>query len=248
MLSSYAWHTLHPRFISADSVVVDLGANEGRFSQVIVREFGSACHAVEPDPAIFARIPADDRIKKYCLAIGGTEGRVAFSVAESSLASRVVDHVNGGAKTIEVEQMTLAGFMRRFQIAGIDVLKLDIEGAEIAAIDACEDELLRAIRQITIEIHDFCRIVRPQEVDRVLGRLRRLGFSCVRMSRVGHQDTWCVNRRLCRISDLEIAFIRLFVRYYWGAFRVLKRRLGLAMTERPWDFRRLPASANKASP
>lgn len=239
MLSSYAWHTLHPRFISADTVVVDLGANEGRFSQLITREFGSACHAVEPDPAIFARIPANERIRKYCLAIGGTVGRVPFSIAESSLASRVVEDSSPGAETIEVEQTTLADFVQGFRIPRMDVLKVDIEGAEIAAIDACEDDLLRTIGQITIEFHDFCGIVPPEDAERVLGRLERLGFSCVRMSRVGHQDTWCVNRRICRISDLEIAFIRLFVRYYWGAFRVLKRRLGLAMTERPWDFRRL---------
>jgi FkbM family methyltransferase len=239
MLSSYIWHTLHPRFVDADSVVVDLGANEGNFSLAIAREFGSACHAVEPDPAIFARIPPEDRIKKYCLAIGGTEGRVRFSVAESSLASRVVEGADESGQTIDVEQMTVAGFVRRFHVTGIDVLKMDIEGAEVAAIDACEDDLLRAIRQITIEIHDFCGLVSPAEVERVLARLKRLGFTCVRMSRVGHQDTWCINRRLCRISDLEIAFVRFFVRYYWGAFRVLKRRLGLAMTERPLDFRRL---------
>jgi FkbM family methyltransferase len=239
MLSSYVWHTLHPRFIGKDSVVVDLGANEGNFSQAMVREFGSACHAVEPDPAIFARIPAHDRIRKYCFAIGGTDGRVPFSVAESSLASRVVEHADGRAETIEVEQMTLAGFLRRFGIPRIDVLKLDIEGAEIAALDACEDDLLRAIKQITIEIHDFCGIVPASDAERMLARLKRLGFFCVRMSRVGHQDTWCVNRRLCRISGVEIAFIRLFVRYYWGAFRVLKRGLGLELTERPLDFRRL---------
>lgn len=239
MLSSYAWHSLHPRFIGADSVVVDLGANEGRFSQVIVREFGSVCHAVEPDPAILARIPANERISKYCLAIGGTVDRVRFSIAESSLASRVVEDSSRDVETIEVEQTTLADFIRRFQIPRVDVLKVDIEGAEIAALDACADDLLRAIGQITIEFHDFCGIVPPADVVRVLGRLERLGFSCVRMSRVGHQDTWCVNRRVCRISGLEIAFVRLFVRYYWGAFRVLKRRLGFAMTERPWDFRRL---------
>jgi FkbM family methyltransferase len=237
MLSSYAWHTLHPRFIHAESVVVDLGANEGNFSQAIVQGFGSACHAVEPDPAIFARIPADGRIRKYCLAIGATAGHVPFAVAESSLASRVVEP-DGRDDTIEVEQMTLAGFLQRFHIREIDVLKVDIEGAEIAAIDACEDDLLRALRQITIEIHDFCGLVSPSDADRVLARLERLGFSCVRMSRVGHQDTWCVNRRLCRISGVELAFIRLFTRYYWGAFRVLKRRLGLAMTEAPLDFRR----------
>jgi FkbM family methyltransferase len=239
MLSSYAWHTLHPRFIGADTVVVDLGANEGRFSQVIVREFGSVCHAVEPDPAILARIPANERISKYCLAIGGTVGHARFSIAESSVASRVLEDSDRGAETIEVEQTTLADFVRRLRLPRVDVLKIDIEGAEIATLDACEDDLLRAISQITIEFHDFCGIVPPADVERVLRRLEHLGFSCVRMSRVGHQDTWCVNRRLCRISDLEIVFIRFFVRYYWGAFRVLKRRLGLAMTERPWDFRRL---------
>ena len=68
--------------------------------------------------SIFARIPAADRIKKYCLAIGGTEGRVRFSVAESSLASRVVEGADDSGQTIEVEQMTVAGFVRRFRVQG----------------------------------------------------------------------------------------------------------------------------------
>lgn len=239
MITSYEWHTLHPGYLDQSSVVVDLGANYGRFSHRLIREFGASCHAVEPSPEVFAAIPEHQKLRKYPLAIGGRPGTVPFRIAKESTASSVVrEGSRGEPDVIEVPQLTLQDFVTRYGIPRIDVLKCDIEASEIAMLDAAPDALLQSIGQITIEFHDFCGLVTTGEVRRVLERLHRLGFSSVRMSRVGHQDTWCVNRRACPISDAELLFIRYGMRNWFGAFRVLKRGLGLEMTERPFDFRR----------
>ncbi len=239
MISSYEWHTLHPRYLREGSVVLDLGANCGRFSHRLIREFGAFCHAVEPSPDVFAAIPEHQKLRKYPLAIGGYTGTVRFRIDhDSPYCSRVRDDSVGHADTIEVEQFALPDFVTRYGIRRIDVLKSDIEAAEIAMLDVTPDELLASIGQLTIEFHDFCGLVPSSEVRRVLARLHRLGFWSIRMSRVGHQDTWCVNRRTCPITRAEMLFTRYWMRNLLGAFRVMKRGMGLELTERAFDFRR----------
>jgi hypothetical protein len=104
-------------------------------------------------------------------------------------------------------------------------MKIDIEGAEIDALIACPDHLLKSVAQISIEFHDFCGITSSSDVLRTLDRLRRLGFFSVRMSGFGHQDTWLINRQLLNISTSELLYIRHVVRNWAGFKRVMTRQL-----------------------
>ena len=101
---------------------------------------------------------------------------------------------------------------------------MDIEGAEIEALAACDDASLAKIGQMTVEFHDFCGLSTPQEVIATLKRLEKAGFFSVRMSGVGHQDTWLINRNVHEIST-ELQAIRHVVRNSAGAKRVLARQL-----------------------
>jgi hypothetical protein len=74
---------------------------------------------------------------------------------------------------------------------------------------------------MTVEFHDFCGITPKREVGETIGRLERLGFFSVKMSRVGHQDTWLVNRAACKIGAGESRFIKYVVRHWLGPKRVL---------------------------
>src|SRR5262249_16042051 len=76
----------------------------------------------------------------------------------------------------------------------------------------------------SIEFHDFCGITPLNEVRQTLARLHRLGFFSVRMSRIGHQDTWLVNRRLIDIRLSELLFIR-YVTRNWNELKRVMRRL-----------------------
>jgi hypothetical protein len=108
--------------------------------------------------------------------------------------------------------------------ARVDLLKIDIEGAEIEMLASCPDDLLRRIAQISVEFHDFCGIIAPTEVRATLARLQKLGFRYVRMSRVGHQDTWIINQSMLGISMAELLLTRYVVRNWMGLTRMVARQ------------------------
>ena len=47
MIETIEDHTIHTRFLSSNSRVLDLGANRGSFSKAMITRFGCQCVAVE---------------------------------------------------------------------------------------------------------------------------------------------------------------------------------------------------------
>jgi FkbM family methyltransferase len=224
VIETIEWHTLHPRYLGADSRVIDLGANHGQFSRAMTQRFGCSCVAVEPSPGPFAAIPDGPRISKMQVAVADRPGTMQFHVASESTASSLVRKDSTHQETIDVRVITLSDLIEQLAWPRIDVLKVDIEGAEIAMLASCSDALLGRVAQLTIEFHDFCGITPAEEVNLTIRRLSSLGFWPVRMSGVGHQDTWLINRRLIEIPTLELMLIRHGVRNWNGFRRVVKRQ------------------------
>lgn len=46
-LSNLKTHTIYSKILGSDSLVIDLGANVGQFSEAITREFNCRCYAIE---------------------------------------------------------------------------------------------------------------------------------------------------------------------------------------------------------
>jgi hypothetical protein len=68
-------------------------------------------------------------------------------------------------------------------ISAIDLLKVDIEGTERKLFRSTSDKLLRSVKGITIELHDFVSgSIRGDEVLQTCKRLERLGFFCIPFS------------------------------------------------------------------
>ena len=76
------WHTIHPGVINQDSVVIDLGANLGRFSQQMIERFGCRAVAIEASPQICKQIQPHPRLKVINCAVAAQDGEVDFHIAE----------------------------------------------------------------------------------------------------------------------------------------------------------------------
>src|SRR6476659_4167942 len=102
MIETIHWHTLHPRYLSANSRVLDLGANYGMLTHAIVQRFGCQCVAVEPSPVPFAAIRTGPRVAKLCTAVSNHSGMSAFHVAEESTRSSLVSGTTNQAIQVPV--------------------------------------------------------------------------------------------------------------------------------------------------
>ena len=119
----------------------------------------------------------------------------------------------------------MSSLLQKHDIPRIDALKMDIEGAEIAVFRGMSDELLRSIKQITVEFHDFIpEMNMEQDVLDVISRLESLGFACIVFSRHTHFDVLFLNTR--NVSHVDIFMARM-TKYIHGIGRVIKRYMGL---------------------
>ncbi len=187
-LSTICTHTLYTRFLTTDSLVIDLGANFGQFSVAIAEKIGATTYALEALPSSFAKIPDHPSIKKYNRAITDRDGPIRLFVADNPEATSVHSSIaeSYGLRGEEVcPGITFEHFLQTEGIKQVDLLKVDIEGSEEALFKTTSDETLRIIRQITIEFHDFVRgSIQAHTVRRIRTRLKSLGFLCLPFSYV----------------------------------------------------------------
>ena len=78
MIETIHDHTVHPRYLDAQSQVLDLGANYGLFAKAITARFGCRCVAVEPSPEPFAAIAETPLISKLQAAAASSQVRCPF--------------------------------------------------------------------------------------------------------------------------------------------------------------------------
>lgn len=186
--------------LDADSLVVDAGANRGEFSRAILDRLGCTVVALEPVPDLFDAIPERAGLVKRQRALAGASGRRVLHLSRNpeahSLETRRAE-LEGGAGALEVEACTLQELWADLGRPA-DLVKLDIEGAEIEVLDAAPDDLLRSINQLSVEFHDFQPgAPRGTGIERIKRRLESLGFEILALSRPfgHHADTLFLNRR-----------------------------------------------------
>ena len=162
---------LHAYIPQAGWTVVDLGANVGFFTVHAARQ-GTSVYAFEPNPACFARLRANvemnDAIEAVTLfrtTLSDRAGRGRMQVERGGTTGGTV--ARGGDETIRIT--TLDEALADAPVDQIDLLKLDIEGAEVEALRGAADTLTRTHRVIA-EYHSRDLLAACNEI------LERNGF------------------------------------------------------------------------
>jgi FkbM family methyltransferase len=134
-------------------LIVDAGANVGSATLWFRERFPDArVIAIEANPTAFARLERnvgdDPNVEVIHAALSDTDGKLSFALEPTTtLQGRLQD----GAGGVVVEALTLATVRDRFAAgAPIDVLKLNIEGAEWPVLAGP----LANIGTIAMEIHE----------------------------------------------------------------------------------------------
>lgn len=225
VLPEICGHTFYRPPIGPGSVVVDLGAHQGAFSQIMIELYSSLHHAVEAVPEnceVISKIPG---IRVHNFAITDHEGPVRLNIAErptpwGSIQSLGQTDYNDFVETTGIRLRT---FLTQNDIKAVDLLKIDIEGEEFSLFDTTDDETLMSISQITIEFHNFLNPERTSAVEKIIARLESLGFAAFVMTKNFHGDTLFINRNKVPISHLQAGYFRSVVKYSRGIRRMISR-------------------------
>lgn len=229
------WHTFLPRGVNSNSVVLDLGANHGSFSDKMHSYFGCFCHAIEASPILWRELDGTRQYKVYNYALTDKNGMLRFNISTEDMGSSILDITETHrVDTVDVEGIRLDSFLNKYDIERVDLLKIDIEGAEVGMFDSLSDEFLQEVPQITVEFHDFCQVTPESDVKRIAQRLKTLGFCYFRMSGHGNQDALFVNRKKIPISRFEQFYIRFVVRNLLGAMRIILKALKINPRKYPY--------------
>jgi FkbM family methyltransferase len=201
------------RLEHARGVVIDAGAHVGLFS-LLASAHARTVVALEAHPANFSLLAANvadnkaEHVEARQCALWSTKGSVELVEGQQSGGGSVL---GGAGRSIEVQAESLDSI-----VAGagpVDLLKIDIEGAEFEVLEHASDETLGRISAIVAELHlDGQR----ERLDPTVDRLRASGFSVV-VSRPPsahwRASMWAVlrsRRRLRGEARLRLAVVALY--------------------------------------
>jgi FkbM family methyltransferase len=204
-------------------VIFDCGANRGDFSQWAAKRFNATVYAFEADPKIACSLPAGDRVKAYNVAIAGRDGNAILRRALQQCSSTVFNRQAIANDTLPVTTRNLSSLCKEHNITRVNLLKLDIEGAELDVLEEASPELLAMVDQITCEFHDFLDSSHRPRIRAVLSHMRRSGFMVMSMSYWTYGDVIMLNKAAvnCGMS----VRIRILAHKYASGIRRLMCRL-----------------------
>lgn len=152
-----AW-SICPRGLSSDSVVYSAGiGTDISFDLALVQHYGMTVHAFDPTPGSIAWLQAQrlpDRFLWQQVGLAGHDGQATFFPPDNPeyISHTILPRVEGSACDVHVEVRRVTTLMRELGHERLDLLKMDIEGAEYDVVDDILAEGID-IGQLLIEFH-----------------------------------------------------------------------------------------------
>jgi FkbM family methyltransferase len=220
----------HPR-------VLDVGANRGSFARAIASRFGADVRIVEANPRLYSELSKSTAFPSFhCAVVAYDADSVRFNLAVNDEGSSVLTLPEKScfgstlSETVQVPGRSLTSLLQEIGWDQIDLLKLDIEGAEVEVLDSLDRVALSRIAQLTVEFHSapqFCFDLGPQ-VEQCLERLAKVGFVVVDFTFPSRVDVLLVNTKLVRLSLTD----RLKWKIMYNPPRIFDRSMRMLLPER----------------
>lgn len=146
--------------LGTPKVIIDAGANMGASALYFATRYPEATvYAIEPEPGNFELLRENCRDRKNVVPV-----QAALSAADGPITLRgsvgqdyAFSTARGtGEFAVEVEGVSMQSLLMRFGIRQVDLLKLDIEGAERDIMESAHP-WIGSVRAICAELHDGAR-------------------------------------------------------------------------------------------
>jgi len=226
---SYDDHHIYTSCLGRNSLVIDLGAYDGEFSSKVSSAFECKCLAVEALPSSYDKIIESKLIKKFNYVICKNNGPVNLYVSNQPTTTSIMKKIcemHGTKENITAEGINFEKFLEINGVEDVDILKADIEGAEMEMFASVSDKTILKAKQITIEFHTFIDRTMRGGVEAVKKRLKRLGFFYltfpVSWSNENDCDVLFINKNKIKLTFKEKIYI-FILKYILLRFNCIRK-------------------------
>jgi FkbM family methyltransferase len=179
--------------IEGVDVAIDVGGNVGQYALLFAQK-AKKVYAFEPMPVMIERLEThvalnhlQEKLKIIPKALSNVNGTLELSIPpadNSGVASTVIDKT-GNAQTIVVESITLDDFLVAEKVARVGLIKMDIEGAELFALQGMKKTIADNKPVLIMEMNEPAMHRAGYKPSDVVDFLKPYGYSPFEIVREG---------------------------------------------------------------
>lgn len=185
--------------INKNSVIYSFGVGEDiSFDVALIEKYNLTVHAFDPTPKSIEWIESGRRLERFIMhgyGLANIDGNVSFNPPENPdhVSHTILNRPGTEDRSITVPMKRLVTIMEELRHTHIDLLKMDIEGAEYGVI---EDLAQASIRpgQILVEFHHRFPGVGIQKSKEAIETLRRIGYALFSVSSTGEEFSFILHK------------------------------------------------------
>ena len=185
-----------PTGLDAGSIAYSLGVGDDiGLVLLLIEKHGVELHAFDPTPNSLEMLDDRELPPKFHMhpwGVCASDGPIRFAPrakrdgSSSEVMYTIVTDAAADAGVIEVPGYTLATIASTLGHERIDLLKMDIEGAEYEVLDGMLDSALRP-RQLLVEFHHRFPGIGLERTATMIERLRGVGYRISAVSDLGRE-------------------------------------------------------------
>ncbi|PDW02024.1 FkbM family methyltransferase [Candidatus Viridilinea mediisalina] len=190
--SDYGGWWLQPKLLNDDSIIYSVGVGTDiSFDLSIIKNLGVSVHAFDPTPKSIDWLKKQekpDRFVFHDIGVAHYDGFARFYAPKNAqhVSHSMISQDNVGDEAIEVRVCSLQTIMKELAHDRIDVLKIDIEGAEYSLIDQILEESI-PVQQLLVEFHHRVIPDGVKMTKKTVQKMRESGYRIFAVSENGEE-------------------------------------------------------------
>jgi FkbM family methyltransferase len=186
--------------LTRESIVYSFGVGEDiSFDLSVIATYGLRVFAFDPTPRSIEwlnhqKLPRE--FKFYPFGIAGHDGTVKFYPPENTnhVSHSIIPKNEKTFKPIEVRVKRLSSIMQNFNHSFIDILKMDIEGAEYDVINDLVNMKDICVKQVLVEFHHRFDGIRKRDTEASINKMLNFGYKLFNISRSEQEYTFILEK------------------------------------------------------